>query len=69
MVACWKGFYPLIELLVKAGADVNAMDENCDTAISLMLRRIYLDERHCEFQTMKTIIFPITEESPEIYKV
>jgi len=69
MVACWKGFSPLIELLVKAGADVNAVDDNCDSAISLMIRRIYLDDRHCEYKTKITTIFPSTEESPEIYKV
>jgi len=42
MVACRNGFSHLIELLVEAGADVNAMDESCDSAISLMLRRIYV---------------------------
>jgi len=69
MVACWKGFFPLIELLVKAGVDVNVIDKNCDSAISLMIRRIYLDDRHHETKTKKTTLIPNPKESPEIYKV
>jgi len=69
MVACWKAFYPLIELLVKGGADVNATDENCDSAISLLIRKIHFDDRHHESKTKKTILIPNSEESPEIYKV
>jgi len=69
MVACLKGFDSLIELLVKAGTDVNAVDEKCNSAISLMIQKIYLDDHHCESKTKKTTTIPNPEESPEIYKV
>ena len=40
MLASWENHYTLIELLVKAGADVNVTDKDGDTAITLLMMKI-----------------------------
>jgi len=57
MVACQKKDYATIELLVEAGADVNAVDEEGNTAIILAISSVEED------------VAPKKEFSPFIFKV
>ncbi len=61
MVASWENYYSLIELLVKAGADINVSDKDDDTAISLITMKISKEKS-------KSFI-PNSKESPNIHQV
>jgi len=39
-MASMTNHYPLIELLVNAGADINLKDQDGDTAISIIMRKV-----------------------------
>jgi len=59
MIASLKNHYPLIELLVHSGADVNMRDKDGGTAISVLI----------EISRSESSPIPNIEKSPEIYKV
>jgi len=60
MLASWENHYTLIELLVKAGANVNMTDKDGDTAISLIMMKL---------DSSKSKPIPIPTESVEIKRV
>ena len=57
LFSCSKMIYPIIELLVDAGADLKAVDENGNTAAII-----------ADSSSIMTLV-PIKTDSPEIFKV
>lgn len=60
MLACYKNNYALVELLVRAGADVKAVDKDGDTPIIMTAIKALSD---------KSATFPSEKNSPAIFRV